>query len=245
MRFTLMWKKWEKYIADILRDFDGGTVVSEAEQRLVGGILHKYGCSTPIQIVPNGVDISHYQDDFGKPVPNSLVFTGALTYSANYNAMEFFLGEIYPLIQEKCSSVRLAVTGRLQGVPIERLPARPGVTFTDYLEDVRPTIASSWVSIVPLRIGGGTRLKILESLAIGTPVVSTSKGAEGLELTPDQDILIADTPSEFASAVLRLLADPILRQALSNRGKRAVAARYDWQRIGQSLNEFISQVTGN
>ena len=243
LRHILMWQKWARYIVATMRAFDGCTVVSEPERQLVGSLLHKSGCATPIQVIPNGVDTAYYQGDFGKPEPDTMVFSGALTYSANYNAVDFFLREVYPLIQAKCPDVKLMITGRLNGVPVNRLPARSGVVFAGYLEDIRPTISRSWISIVPLKLGGGTRLKILESLALGTPVVSTSKGSEGLELTSNQEILIADSPSEFASAVLRLFTDPLLRQTLSHNGRQIVASRYDWQMIGQSLNEFITAIS--
>jgi glycosyltransferase involved in cell wall biosynthesis len=242
-RNMLMWQKWARYIVDTMYHFDGGTVVSEPERQLLEFLLQKSGCITPIQIIPNGVDISYYREDHGKPMPDTLVFSGALTYSANYNAMDYFLNEIFPLIQLKTPNVKLTITGCLNGVPVENLSPHSGVVFTDYLDDIRPTIARSWVSIVPLKIGGGTRLKILEALALGTPVVSTSKGAEGLELTPNQDILIADNPSDFASAVLRLFADPILRQTIGQNGQHAVATRYDWKMIGQSLGKFINQLS--
>lgn len=245
VRHRLMWRKWVRYVAATMRTFNGCTVVSEPERKLVEGLLHQSGCIKPVKVIANGVDLRRYQENFGAPEPGTMIFSGALTYQANYDAMEFFLSEIYPLIQAKCPNAKLSISGRLNGVPVERLPKPSRVVYTDYLEDIRPTIAQSWVSIVPLHIGGGTRLKILEALALGTPVVSTSKGAEGLELTPNQDILIADTPSEFASAVLRLFADPILRQTLSQNGKQAVAARYDWQMIGQTLNEFINQILKN
>jgi len=127
-------------------------------------------------------------------------------------------------------------------VPIERLPERRNVMFTGYLDDIRPTLARSWVNIVPLRQGGGTRLKILEALAAGTPVVATAKGAEGLELLPEQEILRADTPAAFAATVLRLLDDADLRARLSRQGRQAVTARYDWSSIGQQFNEFIEAV---
>jgi len=243
IRHGLMWQKWMRYISQTMRDFDGSTVVSIPERQLVEQILHKSGCVKPVHIIPNGVDLANYMGDFGKPVPFTMVYCGALTYSANYNAVDFFLREVYPLIQTKCPDVKLTITGSLKGVPVDRLPAHSGVVFTDYLEDVRPTISSSWVSIVPLQLGGGTRLKILESLALGTPVISTSKGAQGLELTPGQDILIADSPADFAAAVQRLFADPLLRQALSRNGRQIVESRYDWQRIGQSLNEFITEIS--
>jgi glycosyltransferase involved in cell wall biosynthesis len=117
-----------------------------------------------------------------------------------------------------------------------------GTIFTGWLEDVRPVIARSWVSVVPLRKGGGTRLKILESLSIGTPVVSTSKGAEGLDLIPGKEILIADDPEDFAEQVLQLLSNPELREELSQNGRRAVEERYDWNMVSDSLERLIEMV---
>jgi glycosyltransferase involved in cell wall biosynthesis len=96
--------------------------------------------------------------------------------------------------------------------------------------------------VAPLRVGGGTRLKVLEALALGTPVVATSKGAEGLSLTPGRDVLIANAPAEFAGAVLRVLGDPTLREVLSRNGRQTVAAQYDWQQIGQRFTELIETV---
>jgi polysaccharide biosynthesis protein PslH len=121
----------------------------------------------------------------------------------------------------------------------QALPEIEGVIFTGYLDDVRPTIAQSWVSIVPLLAGGGTRVKILESLALNTPVVSTTKGAEGLDLVPGRDFLVADCPDDFAAAVLRLLEDVHLRNSLGRHGRQAVAAQYNWESIGQTFREFI------
>jgi len=239
LRSGLTWWKLSRYVAGLLRAFDGGTVVSAQEQSRVRQVVPDYA---NIQVVPNGVDVAHYAQDFGPPAPNTLIYSGALTYGPNFDAMQFFLSEIFPLIQAQRPAVKLAITGKLDGVPIERLPEHRNVMFTGYLDDIRPTLARSWVNIVPLRQGGGTRLKILEALAAGTPVVATAKGAEGLDLLPEQEILRADTPAAFAATVLRLLDDADLRARLSRQGRQAVAARYDWSSIGREFNEFLEAV---
>ncbi|NJO84179.1 MAG: glycosyltransferase [Blastochloris sp.] len=118
-------------------------------------------------------------------------------------------------------------------------PPSNNVEFTGYLDDIRPAVAQAWAEIVPLRQGGGTRLKVLEALALGTPVVSTSKGIEGLDLKPDRDVLIANTPEEFAQQTLRLLASPTLRHELAEQGHRA-ALIYDWSHSVERLNELIA-----
>jgi glycosyltransferase involved in cell wall biosynthesis len=239
LRNWLTWWKFSRYIADLLRAFDGCTVVSERERKRVLQVSPGYH---PIRVVPNGVDIDHYAVDFGSPEADTLVYSGSLTYSANFDAVDFFLREVFSLIRARRPNVRLSVTGKLEGVPVDRLPSNDGLILTGYLDDVRPTVAQSWACVVPLRVGGGTRLKILEALALGTPVVSTSKGAEGLEVTPGKDILIADAPTEFADATLRLLEDPALRAELAVNGQRLVRRRYGWDQIGGQLDQFLHQV---
>lgn len=232
--------KTSHYVADLLKSFAGCTVVSEPERERVRQASPYYA---PIKVVPNGVDTATYSGDFGAPEPDSLVYSGALSYQANFDAVDFFLRDIFHLIQAGRPNVTFSVTGGIDGVPIDRLPLNGGTIFTGYLDDIRPKVARSWVNVVPLRVGGGTRLKILESLALGTPVVATRKGAEGLDLVPGRDLLVADTPADFAAAVLRLLQDPALRETLSNHGRKAVAAKYDWRIVGQSLNEFVERLT--
>ena len=242
LRAGLTWSKSSRYVADLLRSFDGCTVVSEQEREYVRQIAPGYQPSR-VRVAPNGVDLA-CSTDFGAPQADTLVYSGALTYYANWEAVEFFLREAFHRIRTERPGVQLTVTGRLDGVPVDRLPNRDGVVFTGYVDDVRPVVARSWVSIVPLLTGGGTRLKILESLALGTPVVSTSKGAEGLDLVPGRDILIADEPADFADAVLRVLRDANLRETLSRNGRRAVT-RYDWQVIGPEFCDFVEEIAVN
>jgi glycosyltransferase involved in cell wall biosynthesis len=237
-RGGLTWWKSSHYTVGLLKKFDGCTVVSEAERERVWQLLPKY---QPIAIVPNGVNVAGYRNDFGSPEADTLIYSGALTYHANFDAVDFFLREIFPLVQAQRPQIKLRITGKVTGVPIERLPktSSDSVVFTGYLPDIRSAIAQSWISIVPLRLGGGTRLKILEALALGTPVIATSKGAEGLNLAPERDILLADSPTDFAAAILRLLEDPHLRARLSRNGRLAVETKYDWTIIGQQFNTFI------
>jgi glycosyltransferase involved in cell wall biosynthesis len=236
LRGGLTWWKLARYIMELLHNFEACTVVSEAEGERVREVVPGYA---PIEIIPNGVDMAHYAPTRGLPEPDTLVYSGALTYQANFDAVDFFLREVFPLIRVERPNVKLLITGGLEGVRIDRLPMSPGVILTGYLDDIRPTLANSWVSVVPLRLGGGTRLKILEALALGTPVVATSKGVEGLNLTPGHDFLWGDAPADFAAAVLRLLKDSNLRTTLSRNGRRTVAAHYDWQTIGQKFNDFV------
>ncbi|NMC11957.1 MAG: glycosyltransferase [Chloroflexi bacterium] len=248
LRTALMWQKWVRYIKRIRRQFDGFTVVSRAELDLIEKFDPQDNSEyrlPPIQIIPNGVSLEDYRGDFGIPLPNTLIYSGALTYHANFDAVSYFIDEILPEIRRSQPAVTLTVTGSLQGVALEKIHGHQGVVFSGYLDDIRPAIAQSWASIVPLRIGGGTRLKILESLAIGTPVISTRKGAEGLDLKDGSDILLANSAPDFASQTLRLLNDPALRNSLSRNGKIAITNQYDWDTIGSQFCNYIEQIAAN
>ncbi len=239
MRYGLMWWKTKQFTTRMLGQFDGCTVVSQQERANVLSIAPN--CRN-VAMVPNGVDLDWYKGDFGTPRPSTLVFPGALTYDANFDAMEFFLYEVFPLVKTHYPEVKLRITGKKEGVPIEQLPLNDSVILTGYLADIRPTVAQSWACVVPLRVGGGTRLKVLEAMALGTPVISTSKGAEGLDVTPNKDILIADEPTEFAQAVIRLLDDPTLRTKLSANARSLLRERYGWGQITKKLDQLLHQV---
>jgi glycosyltransferase involved in cell wall biosynthesis len=240
-RALLTWIKLCRYLRTTLPAAAACTVVSARERALVQRAVPGYG---PVEVIPNAVDLRDLTGDFGPPTPDTLIFTGALTYSPNYDAMRYFLERIYPRILAAAPGLRLRITGRTDGVDLTPLARWPGVELTGYLADVRPLVARSWVSVVPIRLGGGTRLKILESLALGTPVVSTPKGAEGLEVTDGRDILLADTAELFARQVVELLRSSDRRRELSAAGRRLIAERYDWRVIGQRLNALVRDIAG-
>lgn len=239
VRYGMTWWKMQRFTARILRRFEACTVASVQERATLLEIVPDY---QGVEIVPNGIDIKLYEGNYGLPEPDTLIFTGALTYEANFDAMRFFLGEVFPLLKTHRPSLKLHITGSTEGVPVDRLPLAAGVTFTGYADDIRPLVARSQVCVVPMRIGGGTRLKILEAMALGVPVVSTNKGAEGLEVVPGQDLLIADEPAEFAEAVVSLLEDHRMRGILSRNGRNLVRARYDWETIGRQYEVILCQL---
>jgi glycosyltransferase involved in cell wall biosynthesis len=240
-RSLLTWLKLVAYLRRVLPRFAGCTVVSELEKECVRKTVPGYDA---VQVIPNAIDISCYEGYFGAPQPDTLVFSGALTYTANYDALSYFLKDIYPLILQTVPNATLRVTGRTDGVDLASLPNYSGVQYMGYVDDIRPVVAQSWVSVVPLRVGGGTRLKILESMALGTPVVSTSKGVEGLEVTDGDNVLIADSPNEFSAKVVALLRLKELRSRLAAGGRRLVEARYDWRTIGDDLCELVERAAG-
>ncbi len=238
LRSLLTWLKLSAYLRRTLPRFAACTVASEQERAHLLAVAPWY---TAVDVVPNAVDIPHYTGDFGSPCPSTMIFSGALTYDANYDAIRYFLNEIQPAIRQAVPDCLLRITGSLTGVDLASLPRGDGVCFTGYVDDIRPVVAQSWVSVVPLRLGGGTRLKILEALALGTPVVSSSKGAEGLDVTDGEDILIANEPQDFAAKVITLLRSPALRQRLAANGRRLVEARYDWRVVGERLCAVVQR----
>ncbi len=242
LRSRIMWWKWSNYVIDMLQKMDACTVVSAGEKERILDLVPDYG---RVVVIPNGVDTTINAPEWGDPVADTLIYSGALTYGANFDAVDFFLRDIFPLILEKRPNVKLSVTGKLDGVPIEKLPKNDNVNFTGFLDDIRPAVAQSWVNVVPLRLGGGTRLKVLESMALGTPVVSTSKGAEGLNVEAGQDLLVVDKPEDFAASVLSILEKESLRKRLSHSGREAVVSKYDWGIIGGELNTLLYSVVEN
>ena len=240
LRTWVSWQKAHQYETRLFRSFQLCTVVSPAEVDYITGMVST--SSGHVEIVPNGVDCQYNRLGLVQPVPNTLVFNGTLTYSANYDAMQYFLAEIYPLLQQQEPDVSLTITGSTSGVDLVGLRLDEGVHLSGYVDDVRPLVAGARVCVVPLRQGGGTRLKILEAMALGTPVVATSKGAEGLDIVDGEHILLADDSVEFADRTLQLLRDPVLRQRLATNARRLVEQHYDWAPISQRFVDLVEDV---
>ena len=189
-----------------------------------------------VTVIPNCINLADYSAVRTELQPFSLIFTGSFRYMVNYDAMVWFLQNIYPLIRSEVPDVHLTITGDPAG---QTLPSMVGVTQSGFVPDVRPLIASAWATVVPLLSGGGTRLKILEAMALGTPVISTTKGAEGLDAKHGDSVLIADEPKEFASAVIRLFKEPGLREHLADNALQVVREQYDWAGVMPQFMRLI------
>jgi len=238
LRRRLTWWKQARFARKLAGDFDRLTVVSAPEREAAAAA----GCDPArVAIVPNGVPADLLDRRLQPPLPGRLVYPGAVTYGPNLDAVTWLVGQILPGIQAMVPGATLHVTGATTGVAVEELAARPGVRFTGRLQDIHQEVAVSAVCVVPLRIGGGTRLKILEALALGVPVVSTSKGAEGLGLVGGRDLLIADTPEAFAAHVVGVCSDASLRQRLIDAGRRAVAGRFTWDIAGAAMERALEE----
>jgi glycosyltransferase involved in cell wall biosynthesis len=237
LRDALSWWKVQRYMRVLLTEFDLTTAVSEEERDVARQLLP----AARVVVVPNGVHARDTADHATAPVPGSMIYAGSPTFVLNREAVEWFAEHVLPLVAAVVPSCRLRVTGRNDGV-VDALPRGPHIEYTGYLEDIAGAIASSAVSVVPLRRGGGTRLKVLESLALGTPVVSTTKGVEGLDLIPGREVIVADTAEDFAAALLDLFADPGRRESLVSAGRVAVSERYDWQPIAARFTDLVGDV---
>jgi glycosyltransferase involved in cell wall biosynthesis len=219
------------------RRMDGVLTTSEADR----AVLAAEGVDVPIHVVPNGVDCEFFTAARPPESGARLLFTGAINYVPNTDAVLYFCDEILPRVRAVRPDVSFAIVGRDPPERVRRL-AGPSITVTGTVPDVRPWMRDAAVVVVPLRSGSGTRLKILEALASGCAVVSSSIGCEGLEVTHGRDILIADRPDEFAAGVLRCLADPGLRARLGRGGRALVEQRYRWESIGRALSRHYAEM---
>lgn len=234
-RHSLTWMKLGRYLTRVLRTMDACTVVSEAEAALVRRAV----LNPPrLEVVPNGTTVPPEIVPLHERASETLIFTGALTYAANADAMRWFLQQCYPLIKERRPAATLRITGVTGGLRM----GGAGVLQTGHVADARALVAQTAVSIAPLQWGGGTRLKLLEAMAVGTPIVATSKAAEGLAVAHDVHLLLADSPQDFAAAVLHLLDDGALRQRLVENARQLVVERYQWSSIGRAFVSLLENV---
>jgi sugar transferase (PEP-CTERM/EpsH1 system associated) len=216
------------------RKSDGCIVTSDREQ----AILQRYAPQTPSLVVPNGVDVDFFEPSAVTPDPDSVVFVGVMHYRPNVDAALFFAREILPLLLQVRPNLKFSIVGGGPPEELRRLASR-NIVVTGRVPDTRPYVASAAVCVVPLRMGSGTRLKVLEGLAMGRPIVSTSVGCEGIATVPGEHLLVADERAAFARSVLRVLDDPAFGAGLAQCGRRLVEERYSWPSVLQELECFM------
>ena len=195
----------------------------------------------PVMVVANGVDLGYFHPSSApdaRATQPTVIFCGAMDYSPNVDALRWFFESIHQKLLKLCPAVRILIVGKSPIAEVQAYGSRPGVTVTGGVPDVRPYYKRAWLQMVPLRIGGGTRLKIVESLAIGTPVVSTTIGAQGLELKHGENILLADDPDTFAGEISRALSDPALLRRIEENGIATANERFGWPAIGARLARY-------
>jgi glycosyltransferase involved in cell wall biosynthesis len=217
------------------------TAVNIVVSELDAARLRAIAPDARIDVVENGVDCEYWNTAEQTPSTNRIVFAGTLGWYPNRDAVEFILGQIWPALASRGPAYRLALVGRdppSAARAAER--ADPRVEVPGFVPDVRPYLAGALACVCPIRVGGGTRLKILDALASGTPVVATEVAVEGLDLIVDKHYLPAETGEEFVAQIARLEQSPDLRRSLGAAGRRCVIERYDWSVIGNKLDTAYS-----
>lgn len=242
-----------------MRDFDAHIVVSERDRER----LLQLKSASSISVIENGVDSSHYSDEAiaaahaawlnehdragsngSQPSrrQNRIVFVGSMDYHANIDGVIEFAREVWPMLYQRHAQLIFTIVGRDPADEVRELASLPGIEITGTVADVRPYYREAVAAVVPLRVGGGSRLKILEAMAAGVPVVSTTLGAEGLEVSHERDILIADTNEELGEAVAAVVESEAIGRRLCEGGRALVSSRYDWQRAGESLFKIYAEL---
>lgn len=228
---------WE---AEVCRSCDHVLAVSERDadhlQQLNGG--------TPITVLPNAIDTSTYS---AKTQPANIarpavVFTGKMDFRPNVDAVLWFANDILPLIHAERPEVQFVVVGKQPHIRLQPLQGRDHITLTGFVDQVEPYIAAADVYIAPLRMGSGTRFKLLQAMAMQRPIVSTTVGAEGLTASHNQHLMIADNPSDFAQTVLNLLTDSEKVVNLVNNAHQLVRQRYDWNAVLPTLEAVYEEM---
>jgi glycosyltransferase involved in cell wall biosynthesis len=237
----LQWKKLAAFEGRAARWFDHNIMVSDQD---CATMRRLYGV-TNTSSIPTGVDADYFQPPpAGSEAPgHELVFTGSMDWLPNIDGIGWFADQVLPLIERELP-VKVWVVGRKPLPEVTALAARhPGVIeVTGTVDDVRPYMARSRVYLVPLRIGGGTRMKIYEAMAMAKPVVSTRIGAEGLPVSDGRDILLADDPADFARRTVELLRDEGRRRSLGAAGRRLVTENYSWDSVAQRFTDICQGV---
>lgn len=238
-RYLLGWKKFARWEAAVCRRFDCVTMVSKLDKEHLRAIAPDL---VNVAVVPNGVDTDYYNVGSRDQERFTLLYNGALTYGANLDAVRFFASKIYPVLTKSLPETKLRVTGRTDGVDLSGIKDCPGIELTGYIDDMRDILRRTAVCLVPLRQGGGSRLKILEAMAAGVPVVATSVGAEGIDVISGEHVLIADDPSGIAACIERLLTDTDLARKLSANARKLVEERYSWGAIGSDFVDLVERL---
>ena len=230
--------KLRRYERRAMAEFQVAVCCSEDDR----AIIHTLNPEVPVTVVGNGVDVSRFVPMEESAGPPTLLYVGTMHYYPNIDAIHYFFQEIHPHLIKLVPNAQVVIVGHDPPAEILAWQRLPGVEITGSVADVRPYLAKSTAVVVPLRLGGGTRLKILESMAAGRPVVSTSVGAEGLGVCHGEHLLLADDPVQFARQAAELLRDGDLRRRLIAAARPFVVARYSWQALGEQYEAVCRQV---
>jgi sugar transferase (PEP-CTERM/EpsH1 system associated) len=231
-------RKLRKYEHLTMSAFNGAVCCSEGDAEH----LHQLNPEIPVRVIGNGVDLEYFAPVQEVDGPPTLLYTGTMHYYPNIDAVQYFFQEIYPHLVRLVPEVRILIVGHGPPADVLQWQRLLGVKITGSVLDIRPYLANCTATIVPLRLGGGTRLKIMESIAAGRPVVSTSIGAQGLGMRHGEHLLVANEPVEFARQSAQLLMDGDLRRRLVAQARPFVVAHFSWEALGEKFETVCCEV---
>lgn len=232
--FAFEHRRMRAYESEACNRFDLVFTVSEEDKDI---LQRDFGVTVPVESMQTGIDTQYFapHPDL-RPVPGRLVFLGSLDWMPNIDGIEWFVSEVYPQIRARVQHASLQIVGRRPTAAVLRLAERDeSIDVVPDVADVRPYVATADLFVVPLRIGGGSRIKIYEAMAMGRPVVSTRIGAEGLPLREDEHVALADTPRQFAELVERLCHDAEAKERMAATGRAFVSTNFPWSRIATDM----------
>jgi hypothetical protein len=236
MGYKIEADKLRRYERNCATKFDICTATTQGELEEV----QKMELSKPNAVIPNGVDLEYFDSRTESPKGSaSIVFLGRMDYFPNIEGAEYFAREIFPLIRQSVPRAEFQIVGSNPSKAVRKLAAIPGITVTGHVPDVRPYLKNAALAVAPLRIARGTQNKILQFLATGVPVVTTTEAAKGVAAKAGRDFLVADNPKDFAAQVLRLLNDPQLRESLATAGREPLKTAHDWSRSMTILDSLL------
>lgn len=227
----------------LLSSFDEVLVTSPADQSALLGLTPGGRKVSPVSVLPNGVDLDYFRPNPAvKKEPGTLVFSGKMSYHANISMVKYLVAEIMPRVWEIRPGTRLCIVGKDPPQGVRKLEAHPCVTVTGTVEDIRPYLWRATASVTPLLYGAGIQNKILEAMALGTPVITSSRALSALQAEPGRDLLTAEDAGQFAGEIVRLLDDQQLRQKLSEGGADYVRRHHDWAAIVSRLTDVYQRI---
>lgn len=232
------WLKMQRFERDCGPHFDAVIAVSELDRVL---FKKNYGWEH-VDVIDTAVDTDFFQNSEGNEIPDRVVFVGSMDWLPNQDGVKFFVRDVWPQIRSARPNATFQIVGRNPPPSVAALTAVPGVEVVGGVPDVRPFISSAAVFVVPLLVGGGTRLKIYEAMAMGRAVVSTTIGAEGLPLTPGRHFLQEDAPEKIAAAVIQLLKNPQLRNEIGEAADSFVRGRYTSETVARQFEDICLSV---
>ncbi|HWQ15070.1 MAG TPA: glycosyltransferase [Roseiflexaceae bacterium] len=234
------WRLLKRYEGRVCREFEAVTAVSHEDRQF---LFEAMGGERDMPVIPIAIDAEAQPLVPREPGARGILSLATMMWPPNVDGVLWYAREIHPLVRQAAPDSRFYVVGQRPVAEVRALPERdPSIEVTGYVPDATPYIARSACLIVPLRSGGGMRVKILEALARGIPVVSTTIGYEGIDLTPGEHLLVADTPAEFAAAVTRLLGDPSYGARIAEAGRRRLLERYDWRAVCPAMDAVYARM---